>query len=150
MSKYSRLRELGFDRRDALLRTAAYKLSGLPIDEADLPEVVVGDNLDTLERLVDPQYVSHIRRPREPTTLNQTTRSHLDTTLVAIQVNYRFHKDLFSTEMTQRYELALQKVPESKKPLLDAINAIPRTVSPAELSDYLQQIDEQYVVQRNE
>lgn len=150
MSKYSRLRELGFDRKDALLRSAAYKLCSFPIDEADVPEVVVADHLDTLERLVDPQYVSHLHKPREPTTLSQTSRSHLDTTLVAIQVSYRFHKDLFSTEMTQRYERAIKKVPESKKPLLDAINAIPRTVSPAELSEYLEQIDERYVVRQSE
>ncbi len=149
MGIYTQLRELGFNRRDALLRASAYKLSGLSIGEEDIPERVIGDCLDTLEALVNPDYVSHARRPHQPSIVSKTSRSHLDTTLVALHVSYRFQRDLFSEEMTQRYEQVLQKVPETKKPLLDAINAIPENTSEAELSDYLRQIDEQYVVKRN-
>lgn len=150
MSMYSRLRELGFSIKDSLARTAGYKLSGLPIDESDLPEVDVGRNLKTLENVLDPSYVPNARRPRNPSILSKTSRSHLDCLLVGLHTNYRFCPELFSDTMTQRYEQALQKVPESKKPLLDAIDAIPLTASEDEKNKYLQQIDEQYVLRRSE
>ncbi len=150
MGTYRQLRELGFDKGDALLRTAAYKLSGLHLEKADIPEIIIGDNLSTLENLINPQYGSHARRPQEPTILGKTSRSHLDTILMGLHLNYRRHRDFFSKEMAQRYERTLQQVPESKKPLLEAINAIPQNTSPSDLSNYLRQIDERYVVKRNE
>ncbi len=142
------MRELGFGKVDSLTKTIAYTVAGVGVPST-LPEIYLGEKLDELEKIARGEWVSNVHRPRDSSTLVKTSRSHLDTAVISLQLSYRFEKDLFSPLMEQRYQSAIPYLPRSAKQIIDAINTIPKNATLEERAEYLEKIDESLVIKHN-